>query len=840
MARASTNQDSFLGGEISPLSEGRVTIPRYKECLAKCENYVPLLQGPKTRRPGTEFIGRTQCAKYHSRLIPFSFSANQDYVIEISGASQSDGYTGGSRTTPITYTVGGRIRVYQNGAPVLRSENSAQESQVLTVTAVTNANPISITASIPAALTRTNYNVVGATVYAKGFVGMEELNGRGFVIKSISGSPGSTQTITLAISQSEGDYTGTTGVDSTGYGVYTSGGTLTPYFEMLSPYLDTDIDAIQYAQSDDVIYLAHPSYAPRKITREGAVVNAVLQDPFVFALVSFLDGPYGSNLGTDILGATLGGTVSYSTSTGYITFSIPNLSIYEGPFAPGLGDGSLSESPYVYIRAYTGSQWIYARAHFQLAAPPTHFNLIAYTWYVCGTRNTTTPASFTATSFRIGSWYPSVGFPSTVVFYQDRLVFGGKPTEPSRFDGSFQSDYENFNPTDSVGNVTAANSYSFTLASQDFNKICWMTSDERGLLMGTSNAEWVVNGGGTGAALSAVSISANKTTSIGGQPIQAAQLGRCSIYVQRGGLKVRELQPTLYTTTGFNSNDLTEFAEHISKTGIIGFGVQKTPQTILWAVRADGTILSMTYEHELDALKVGWARHLIGGVNAAAESIAVIPSITDDQIYLEVKRTIGGKTLRYIEYITPFFKSYDTLTSAFFVDSGLSYSGSATTTISGLNHLNGEKLAVLGDGNVIYDGVTSYASPINGRITLPVSCSNVSVGYPYYSKGQKLRSDAGAADGTAMGKTRRTNRVGFNLLNTQGLQFGPDFTSLDDLTLDSTEAGVLAVSPALFSGITTQLLAGGYDFDNKFCWQQYQPLPGTVLGIFPDQETQDR
>jgi len=188
-----------------------------------------------------------------------------------------------------------------------------------------------------------------------------------------------------------------------------------------------------------------------------------------------------------------------------------------------------------------------------------------------------------------------------------------------------------------------------------------------------------------------------------------------------------------------------------------------------------------------------------------------------------------------VEYLTQFFDNETAIEDACFADSSILYDGSATTTLSGINHLNGESLTVLADGAQL-----TNLTPINGRVTLPVSASKVLVGFGYDSKGQKLRSDAGAADGTALGKTRIINRVGFNLLNTLDLKLGPDFDTLDDLSLDSTTAGVLVDPESLFTGITTQLLSGSYDFDQKFCWQQSGPFPGTILGIFPSLETQDR
>jgi hypothetical protein len=118
MPKVSTIQISFSGGEISPLAQARVDIPRYKECLAICLNYVPTIQGPKTRRPGTLFVGRARNANKKSRMFPFIFSTTQSYSVEFSGA--------------------GKIRFYKNGTPVVRS---ALPSPGTPITGITKANP---------------------------------------------------------------------------------------------------------------------------------------------------------------------------------------------------------------------------------------------------------------------------------------------------------------------------------------------------------------------------------------------------------------------------------------------------------------------------------------------------------------------------------------------------------------------------------------------------------------------------------------------------------------------------------------------------------------------------
>lgn len=156
------------------------------------------------------------------------------------------------------------------------------------------------------------------------------------------------------------------------------------------------------------------------------------------------------------------------------------------------------------------------------------------------------------------------------------------------------------------------------------------------------------------------------------------------------------------------------------------------------------------------------------------------------------------------------------------------------THISGLNHLEGQTVSILGDGAVQPDKVVT-----SGAILLAEAAAVVQVGLGYQSDGQLLRLEAGAADGTAMGKTRRTHRVGFLLERSLGLKFGLNFDELDEITF-RTSADKMTRAPALFSGIISESLPADYDFENQICWRQDQPLPSTILAVMPQMVTQDR
>ncbi len=329
----------------------------------------------------------------------------------------------------------------------------------------------------------------------------------------------------------------------------------------------------------------------------------------------------------------------------------------------------------------------------------------------------------------------------------------------------------------------------------------------------------------------------------------------------------------------------------------------------------------MTYDRDLDALRVGWHRHIIGGVSNAAgddsvvESVQVIPSVDGrrQDVWLIVKRYINGGVKRHIEYITKLFEDTDEQRDAFFVDAGLTYdapvaitnitkanpvvvtasghglsngdkilivdvkgmtevntntylvagvsgatfqlhtltdvavSSTAYTTyvsggtvrklvqtISSLNHLEGETIDICADGAVQPSQVVT-----GGKITLVEKAATIHLGYGYNSDGELLRIEAGAADGTALGKTRRTHRIGLLLHRSVGLKIGYSFDSLDIVTFRTT-SDLLTRAVPLFSGIKSENVDADYDFDNNFCFRQDQPLPSTILAIMPQMVTQDR
>lgn len=75
-------QTSFAGGEIGPQLEGRIDLDDYAQAVKRCENFVPTLQGPAVRCPGTRFVKEVKTSANRTWLVRFEFNTAQAYELE--------------------------------------------------------------------------------------------------------------------------------------------------------------------------------------------------------------------------------------------------------------------------------------------------------------------------------------------------------------------------------------------------------------------------------------------------------------------------------------------------------------------------------------------------------------------------------------------------------------------------------------------------------------------------------------------------------------------------------------------------------------------------------------
>ena len=578
--------------------------------------------------------------------------------------------------------------------------------------------------------------------------------------------------------------------------------------EIVTPYTTAQLFELQFTQSADVLYVAHPSHKTRKITRTSHTA-------WTLASVGFLDGPYlniNSTLNTITPSAVSGTGITLTASVAtFVTTDVGRFVRIKHTVA------TVDTWGYAVIVGFTSSTAVTADVK-------SNFSAVS-----------------ASTFWRLGVWSDTTGYPRSIAFYEDRLFLGGATNFPQRLDGSKSGDYENMAPSATTGAVAADNAISVTFGSRDVNVIHWLLDDQKALVAGTPGGPWLVRPSNAGEALAPANIVAKRLKSYGCARTQAIHVGGSIAYIQKDQRKLRSIDYAATSIDGFNTPDLTLASEHITRGGIGQMAVQLSPQPILWTVRGDGVLVGMTFSAIGDAGKVavGWHRHIRGGSfgagAAVVESVVVIPATdgTRDQVWMIVKRTVNGATVRYVEYMKKIFDDGDLGVDAFFVDAGATYSGIATSTITGLGHLEGQTVSVLADGAAHPTKVVAA-----GQITLDRPATKAHVGLGYLAQGGTLRFNIGAQNGTSQGKLQRIYRVVFRLHSTGVLQAGRTLAALDDIVFrTSDDLTNTAVPP--YTGDKVIEWDDGYSTEARVFWNRDKPLPCTILAIFPQLATED-
>jgi len=577
-----------------------------------------------------------------------------------------------------------------------------------------------------------------------------------------------------------------------------SGGS--PY-EISSPYLEAELFDIKFAQSADTMYICHPNHSPKKLTRSGhtnwtLVDDVIINGPFMDHNVETTT----ANPSHKSVGQTT--TVTFSSTTGI-----------------NANQGFLSTDVGRLVHIQDG--------HFKITSVTSTTVVVGIVIVDLGISSSTT------TDFALGAFSDTTGYPSCVTFFEQRLVFAGTTAQPQTIFFSRSADYENF---DDKYHATVADDDAivYTIASNQVNAIRFLTAT-RTLIIGTAGGEFAADGGGTGEAITPTNILINKQSNHGAANVDGISLGNATLFLQRAKRKIRELAYN-FDVDGYVAPDLTILAEHITESGITQMAYQEEPNSIVWCVRTDGQLLGFTYQREQQV--TAWHRHIFGGSfgsgNAVCESVEVLP--TDDseyQVWVIIKRTINGVTKRYVEYLHRFDFDETDDTSFNYLDSQLAYNGSATTTISGLDHLEGETVSVLADGSTHPNKVVS-----SGGITLDRSSTKVKVGLPYVSLLQTMRIDAGANNGTSQSKTKRIYEITARLYESIGIEIGPDLNNMERIPFRSS-ANLMDSGINVFTGDKEIEFRGNYETDGFIFVRQNQPLPLTVLSLYPRLITND-
>lgn len=633
-----------------------------------------------------------------------------------------------------------------------RNSGSLVSSDV-DITGATKADPCVITCNT-ASLSN------GNAIDISGVEGMTELNGRRFLVANKTST-------TVELQDEDG-----VNINSTGYTTYTASGVFNKIYEVVTPYDAEDVDRLKYSQQADIMYFCHPNYPVMKLSRYANTTWTFNEIEFdTFSWPPFL--PINVEATTLACAATTGTGKALVASAPL--FSEKHVGAY---FKLDHGESS----GYVQITAVTDSELATCTIISELGSTDATDD-----WYE-------------------GAWSDYQGYPADCKFYEQRLYFVSTRKKPLTVWGSEPESYENFK----MGS-TDDDAIMYTLGSNQVDKIVWAYPAD-GMVLGTAGGPFTMTSGSSAEPISATNVSVKQQNENGVLSVSPVRIGPFVYYVEKSGRMIGQFSYSL-DYDNFETINITYLNDHILGDIVVDMAVQKYPFNILWAVRSDGQIATMTREIQ-NNIK-GWTRQKYTG---NIENVAVIPYGREDQVW--VINNLNDK--RYVNfYETHEFSRQD---DAFFIENGLTYNGEPVSTVSGLDHLEGEEVQILIDG-----AVHPNRTVTDGSISLEWDGATIHVGLGYKSTVKTMDLDAG--EGMSQGEVTHISKVIVRFLESLGCKVGDGVTQ--DVIPFKNWGDPFNTPLALFTGDKEVMFPSGHVKNKHIVVEQDQPLPLQLLGLFP-------
>jgi len=712
-------------------------------------------------------------------------------------------------------------------------------------------------------------------------------------------------------------------------------------YEIATPYPESEVSAIQFAQSADTIYITHANHHPQKMKR----IQHDYWTFYSFACAVPVDeditkeGDFQLSIKVANKSAWPWANVGLTGKTG--TGFSSNTEITEGDVGKYIVRNGIrpAHAGIFHITHYLGSGEVWGEVTEAWTAYPgpwvtatdyaegytlLHDNDV----YLCIDTHTSAGATEPGTG---GSWTDVWevltggafdwhwqddfdqygGNPAAITFQDDRMMLASTSGAPTDLFTSKAGIYNDFTAS---ATVVASDGLRLTLLSRKVQVISWLQAHHK-LLVGTVEAEWLVSSATGDGPITALSkqarVGSYHGSARGQMPVEAEN---AILHIQRHGKTVWEIYWNS-ELDGYIGEDLMILADHLTRNHtIVDIAYQKEPHKVLWAVRSDGALLGLTYHHEQKV--AGWHQHIFGNGSHFVESIMVLPGTEGDDLWAVVKRrTAVDAYTREIVRMDPFFKDAETV-DAFFLDSGLTYDGrqeiesiddvtlvvtvtghnlsngdeirfrveddpmdtvgangslnqkifevsdkdadtfkckdadgnyvdfatytapnlthgtaanntiaKMVTTASGLDHLEGETVQVVGDGLPLDD-----ATVASGAITLSQAASVVHAGLEYTCDLETLPPAIPLQSGSSQGETKQVNGVVIRVFESLGFKVGPHEDDLIEVPV-TDDTGPYNQEVPLFSGEKDVAIDDVHETEPTILIRQDQPLPLTILGI---------
>lgn len=655
-------------------------------------------------------------------------------------------------------------------------------------------------------------------------------------------------------------------------------------YEIDNDYSEDDLKTIKYTQSADVMFLVQVNHPPKTLTRYA-------NNNWKFETMNISGGPFDFstvNKTVEITPSGLSGDITLTASADYFTqddvgtlFAVshyvssnyqkgnpaedtlevevlPGSSVYVESF--GFWDGVFalemydeSSETWVQVRSQTGNRtqnynmteendtdeivkyrvtstefntdvWSgeneKQRGYITIQAFGNDYTgIVKITEYVSatevkGTVKKRLAATNATKDIARAAWSKQKGFPICAGFFEDRLVFAANTLEPQTFWTSKTGDYFNFGtsiPTVDNDAVTA------TLNGGQMNGIKALVAFGE-LIALTAGGEYKITGNGK--PLSSTNVMSQAQEYRGISDVLPVTVGSRIVYLQEQGDIIRDLAYS-YDVDKYTGDDLNLLASHLFEGHkIISMTYQQTPNSIIWCVRDDGVLLGLTYVKEQDVY--AWHQHTT--VNGKFINVCSISGQQEDELWCVVER--NGSY--FIELMAQRDASMN-VADQYFVDCGMTFEGSRNT-ITGLDHLEGQEVAILADGNALPRTVVE-----NGSVTLSRSYSTIHIGLPITAEVQTLPIEFNGEDGSYLSRKKRISQITVMFKDSRGGLYGCNEKHLDEIKWRSTENWGQPIG--LFTGKQKVVIPHAtYDQTVKIYIRQEEPLPLTILSLVPEVE----
>lgn len=838
MPKAEILQTNFSSGELSPRAAGRVDIARYTNAAKKLCNVISRTLGGAEKRPGTEFITAAKHADKAARLVPYIFSRDQAYVLEMGDnylrVFKSDGTQVGGFATPyeiatpydeaavqaLDYCQGEDTMYLFHGDVFPNRLRCFADNKWDCANAPFTTTPFAELGHKPAANLTLSANTIGtgrtmtadASVFLEGDVGRAILQSAGIAVITgyTSGTVVTVEVKSLFDSTSIG--TGTWELDSS------------PQVAIVPQDLEND----EKADAIGAEITLTVTSTVQKSTDAAKNIEEISQGGIGSTVATVKITAHGYTTGDEVL--IDGNTPTAYNGTKVITVTDADHFTYPLAYAASavsLGTvARVSSTTIPDIEAFrTEDVGKFVRMNGGLVKITSFVSAKQVKGEII--QEMTAPVSAPPMAWTLESavWNSDNGYPRTGTLHEQRLIAAATEKNQQTIWGSRTGE-----PLDFTLGVNDDDAFAFTIGSDEATQVAYVSS-ARNLVVLSYNGEYTMQGG-IEKPITPTNVQIKPHTPHGCATVRPVQVGRESVFVQRAGRKLRAMGYH-YEEDGYKAPDLTTLAEHITATGIAGMAFQQEPDPVVWVRLNNGRLVSVTLDRELDV--IAWNSHETDG---AIESMAVIPAGDSEQVWMIIRRLVDGNIVRYVERFQPaWYPIYGTAMPdaddfppadepfnwGFQLDCAVTQDdATGKATWDGLGHLEGRVVRVLADG-VDMGEFTVTA----GEITLPRTAKRVLVGLFFAPVIELLTPEIGTQTGSSASSAYSVNQIGLRVINTLAATINGGLV----IPGRSIGPGLLDTPPELFSGIKYESAYGWEKGETATTISQDAPFPFHILSV---------